>query len=144
MVSKPLPSRVWCWCLCSLGEAVWLIAQREPACWIINFLSPLPYFFPLHIFLMVFLLPFCFVPFTHPFHPSFSFLWATFPPIELTTSITHWHLAVLLHAGWLHTWGEFISSHWGFCFWKEELEGEEVDRKRERERGLDYEFEGVY
>lgn len=47
--------------LCSLSKAVWLITRRKPACWIINFPSPLPYFFFFAILLMLFLLPFFFL-----------------------------------------------------------------------------------
>lgn len=43
--ANPSPSMCCSGLLCSLGEAVWLITHREPACWIINFPSPLPYFF---------------------------------------------------------------------------------------------------
>ena len=94
--------------LCSLGEPVWLITRRKPACWIINFSSPLPYFFPpLHTFLMLFLLPFSTVLFAKLLHPSFSALWLTFPLMELTTSIAHWRLAtppvrLASHLGWVY------------------------------------------
>lgn len=101
--------------LCSLSKAVWLITRRKPACWIINFPSPLPYFFFLCHTPDAF--PSAFFLFAKPLHPSFSLLWPTLLLMELTTSPSHWRLATQRCAGWPHSWGEFISSHWGFCLW---------------------------
>lgn len=112
--------------LCSLGEPVWLITRRKPACWIINFSSPLPYFFPLCTHFWCFcscLFPLCVLPSFSipPFLPSGSpFLpWSSL--LALATDAWPPHLC-----GWLHTWGEFIASHRGFCLWEQE---------RQRERG---------
>lgn len=126
MVCKPLPSHVQPGFLCSLSESVWLITRREPACWIINFSSPSPYFF---FFLCTHSWCFSFCLFSFCLWPSLSmppFLSSgpPFLPMELTTSISHWRLATQPRAGWLHTWGEFISSRWGFCLWKQERERE--------------------
>lgn len=127
--ANPSPSMCCSGLLCGLGEAAWLITHREPACWIINFPSPLPYFFSLQIFLMLFLLVLFFLPFAKPLHPSFPFLWPTFLPQELTTSTLHWRLATQPRASWLYAWGEFVSSHWEFCL---KAGG---GRERERRRG---------
>lgn len=126
--------------LCSSGEAVWLITQRKPACWIINFASPLPYFFfPLHIFLMRFLLPFFCLLFAKPLLPSFSLLWPIFLPMELTTSISHWRLVTLpssqlaSHLGWVYLFPL------GLLCLRAGKRGRE--RERERERSEPREFE---